>query len=147
MYSVEQGICITSFHSVSWSGQGCAEVGLFSLWLSVSPGASVGDILLAPAYPIRKVTLWEGLLYLASASEIDKLVAKGKVFARTRNKTRGPVTRPSTLSTKLSLHPSVPCWQLRKSLSWGTVVLWLLLFSLYQNRVHYLIVSNQSCIF
>ena len=36
-----------------------AEIGLLSLRLSVSQGASLGDFLLAPACPIEKVTLWE----------------------------------------------------------------------------------------
>ena len=36
-----------------------AEIGLLSLRLSVSQGASLGDFLLAPARPIEKVTLWE----------------------------------------------------------------------------------------
>ena len=33
-----------------------AEIGLLSLGLSVSQGASLGDFLLAPACPIEKVT-------------------------------------------------------------------------------------------
>ena len=36
-----------------------AEIGLLSLRLSVSQGASLGDFLLALACPIEKVTLWE----------------------------------------------------------------------------------------
>ena len=40
-----------------------AEIGLLSLRLSVSQGASLGDFLLAPVCPIEKVTLWEGFLY------------------------------------------------------------------------------------
>ena len=36
-----------------------AEIGLLSLRLSFSQGASLGDFLLAPACPIEKVTLWE----------------------------------------------------------------------------------------
>ena len=35
-----------------------AEIGLLSLRLSVSQGASLGDFLLAPACPIEKVTHW-----------------------------------------------------------------------------------------
>jgi len=35
-----------------------AEIGLLSLRLSVSQGASLGDFLLAPVCPIEKVTLW-----------------------------------------------------------------------------------------
>ena len=38
-----------------------AEIGPLSLWFSVSQGASLGDFLLAPACPIEKVTLWDGL--------------------------------------------------------------------------------------
>jgi len=38
-----------------------AEIGPLSLRLSVSQGAPLGDFLLAPACPIEKVTLWEGL--------------------------------------------------------------------------------------
>ena len=38
----------------------CAQIDL----MSVSQGASLGDYLVALAYPIEKVTLWEGLLYL-----------------------------------------------------------------------------------
>ena len=64
-----------------------AEIGLLSLRLSFSQGASLGDFLLAPACPIDKVTLWEGFLYLTSGSETDEGVAKDKVFARTGNRT------------------------------------------------------------
>ena len=57
-----------------------AEIGLLSLKLSLSQGASLGDFLLAPACPIEKVTLWEGFLYLTSGSETEEGVAKDKVF-------------------------------------------------------------------
>jgi len=40
-----------------------AEIGLLSLRLSVSQGASLGDFLLAPACPIEKVTLWVGFFF------------------------------------------------------------------------------------
>ena len=63
-----------------------AEIGLLSLRLRVSQGASLGDFLLAPPCPIEKVILWVGFLYLTSGSE-----------------TRKP--KPSTLSTKLSRQP------------------------------------------
>jgi len=43
-------------------GRSGAEIGLLSLRLSVSQGASLGDFLLAPVSPIEKVTLWEGFL-------------------------------------------------------------------------------------
>jgi len=49
-----------------------AEIGLLSLTLSVSQGASLGDFLHAPACPIEKVTLWEGFLYLTSGSETNE---------------------------------------------------------------------------
>jgi len=65
-----------------------AEIGLLSLRQSVSQGASLGDFLLAPACPIEKVTLWEGVLYLTSGSKTDEGVAKNKVFARTGNRTQ-----------------------------------------------------------
>ena len=55
-----------------------AEIGLVSLRLGVSHGASLGDFLLAPACPIEKVTLWEGFLYLTSGSETDEGVTKDK---------------------------------------------------------------------
>jgi len=61
--------------------RGDAKIGLLGLRLSVSQGASLRDFQLAPACPIEKVTLWEGLLYLTSGSETDKGVAKDKVFA------------------------------------------------------------------
>jgi len=43
-----------------------AEIGLLTLRLSVSQGASLGDFLLALACPIEKVALWVGFLYLTS---------------------------------------------------------------------------------
>ena len=48
------------------TGQVLAEIGLLSLWLSVSQGASLGDFPLAPRRPIEKVALWEGILCLTS---------------------------------------------------------------------------------
>jgi len=85
-----------------------AEIGLLSLRLSVSQGASLrncmlapacpiensqgaslGDFMLAPACPIEKVTLWEGFLYLTSGFETDEDVARDKAFARTGNRIRG----------------------------------------------------------
>jgi len=65
-----------------------AEIGLLSLRLSISQGASLGDLLHAPACPIDRLTLWEGSLYLTSGSETDEGVAKDKVFAGTGNQTR-----------------------------------------------------------
>jgi len=62
-----------------------AEIGLLSVRLSVSQGASLGDFLLAPACLIEKVSLWVGFLYLTSGSETDEGVAKDKVLARTGN--------------------------------------------------------------
>jgi len=53
-----------------------------SLWLSVSQAASLGDVLLAPACPIEKITLLVNLLCLTSGSETGKAVVKDKVFAR-----------------------------------------------------------------
>jgi len=47
----------------------CAGIGLLSLRLSVSRDAPVGDFLFAPACPIGKITLWEGLLYLTAEFE------------------------------------------------------------------------------
>ena len=40
-----------------WSNRSGEEAGLLNLRLSVSQGASLGDILLAPAYPVEKATL------------------------------------------------------------------------------------------
>ena len=40
------------------SGQLLGEIGLLSLRLGVSQGASLGDFRLAPTCPIEKVTLW-----------------------------------------------------------------------------------------
>jgi len=75
-----------------------AEIGLLSLRLSVSQGASLGDFLLAPACPIEKVTLWEGFLYLTSGSETDEGVMKDKGI-----EPGAPGPKPSTLSTS---HPN-----------------------------------------
>jgi len=66
-----------------------AEIGLLSLRLSVSQGASLGDFLLAPACPIEKVTLWVGFLYLMSGYETREGVAKDKAFARLRVQSPG----------------------------------------------------------
>jgi len=79
-----------------------AEIGLPSLRLSVSQGASLGDFLLAPACSIVKVTLWEGFLYLTSGSETDEGVAKDKGFARAGNRIRASETqqRPNFKSQK-----------------------------------------------
>jgi len=57
------------------------EIGLFN----IPQGERV---LHAPACPIEKVTLWDGLLYLTSRSETWSVV-KDKTFARTRNETMG----------------------------------------------------------
>jgi len=65
-----------------------AEIGLLSLRLNVSQGASIGDFLLAPVCPIEKVTLWEDFFYLTSGSETDEGVAKEKALARSGNRTR-----------------------------------------------------------
>ena len=65
-----------------------ADIGLRSLRPSVSQDISLGDFLLAPAFPIEKVTLCVGFLYLTSGSETDESVAKDKVFARAGNRTR-----------------------------------------------------------
>jgi len=53
-----------------------AEMGLLSLRLSISQGASLGDSLLAPGCPIEKVTLLMGLLYLMSRFETDTLMGE-----------------------------------------------------------------------
>ena len=81
-----------------------AEIGVLGLRFCVSRGASLGDFLLAPVYPIEKVTLWEGLLYLTSGTETDNGIAKDK-----KNELRiepgTPGKKPSMLSTRLLLHP------------------------------------------
>jgi len=56
-----------------------AEHGL-SFLFSVCEDASLGDILLAPAYPIEKATLRESLLCLTSGYETDDDVAKDRRF-------------------------------------------------------------------
>jgi len=56
------------------------------------------DFLLAPACPIKKVTLREGFLYFMSGSETEG-VAKEKVFTQIENRTGTPGLNPSTLST------------------------------------------------
>jgi len=75
----------TSYRTAVGSG---AEIGLLSFRLSVSQGASLGNLLLAPACPIEKITLRESFLYLTPRSETDEGVAKKKVFARTGSRTR-----------------------------------------------------------
>jgi len=47
--------------------------GLLSLCLGVSRGASLGDFLLAPVYPIEKIPLWD--------PKPTRGVSKNKVFA------------------------------------------------------------------
>jgi len=61
---------------------------------SDSQGASLGNLLLKPTYPIEKTTLWIGLLCLTSQ--------KTK-FCPTWKSNQGE--RPSRLSTNLWLHP------------------------------------------
>jgi len=46
-----------------------ADIGILSVRLSISQGMSLGDFLLAPAFVLEKVALWEGFLYLTSGSE------------------------------------------------------------------------------
>jgi len=58
-----------------------AEIGLLSLTLSVSQGASLGDFSLAPVCPIEKVTLCEGFFYVASGSATDKILQKTKFLS------------------------------------------------------------------
>jgi len=76
------GVCrypagiLNSVRSSAW-------IGLGSLQLDCSHGASLVDFLLAPACPIEKVTPWETLLQLTSGFETDEGVAKDKVFDRT----------------------------------------------------------------
>jgi len=67
-----------------------AEIGLLSLRLSVSQGASLGDFLLnCTRMPHREGNSMGGLLYSMSGSETDEGVVKDKVFARTGDRTRG----------------------------------------------------------
>ena len=56
-----------------------AEIGLPSLRLSVSQGASLGDFPPTPTSPIKKVTLWVGFLCLMSRSETGEGVIKDKL--------------------------------------------------------------------
>jgi len=56
--SLYQSLFFSCLHDRATVRSG-AEIGLLSLRLSVSQGASLGDFLLAPACPIEKVTLWE----------------------------------------------------------------------------------------
>ena len=97
----------TSYFHERTAAKSGAEIGPLSLWLSCSKSASLGDSLLAPTSPIEKVTLWEGLLYLTSGSEIDEGVAKDKTFSPNgKSNLRLRVQSPcSTLSARLSLHP------------------------------------------
>ena len=50
-----------------------AEIGLLSLRLNVSQGASLGDFLLAPACPIEKVTHWGEIEPLSATLAQDGL--------------------------------------------------------------------------
>ena len=101
-YEVEQSFYLCDRAAVR-SG---VEIGLLSLRLSVSQSASLGDFLLAPVCPIEKVTLWEDFLYLTLGSETDEGVAKDKVLPEMGINLRTPCPKPSTLSTRQSVHPS-----------------------------------------
>ena len=64
---------------------GFEEIGLLSLWLSISQGVSSASLRLAPEtrMPHETVTLWEGLLCLTSGSETDEVFfAKDKAYDR-----------------------------------------------------------------
>jgi len=70
--------CDAGSPQVPWTAVRCgAEIGLLSLMLSVSQGASMGDFPLAPACPMEKVNPWKSFLYLTSGFETDEGVAKG----------------------------------------------------------------------
>ena len=58
------------------SGRSGAKIYLLSHRLGVSQHGSVGDFLLAPACPIKKVTPLEGFFYLTLGSEADEGVVK-----------------------------------------------------------------------
>jgi len=94
---------------------GGAQIGLLGLRLSVFQGLSLGDFLLAPSCPIKKVTLWEGfLIFFYVGIRTDRGVAKDKDFARTQNWTRDSGSKDqyaihwATLSNCDVLHQNEP---------------------------------------
>jgi len=79
-----QVLCRYPDQSQGFAGtpQGFAEIGILSLRLSISQGASFGDFLVTPACPIEKVTLYgrASILYLTLGSKTEG-ITKYKVFA------------------------------------------------------------------
>ena len=65
---------------------------------------SLGDFLLAPARPVDLVRLWNDLLCLTPGENSDEGFVKDKTFWLNWNRTRDTSSRPSKLSTKLSLY-------------------------------------------
>jgi len=58
-------------------------------WVSISQSTSLGDFLLAPACPIDKITLWEGLLYLLSGTKLTRGVERCERLDTDRKSDRG----------------------------------------------------------
>jgi len=77
-----------------------ADIGLLSLKFSVSQGAPLGDFLLAPACPLKNVSLWKGSLS-TSGSETDEatMLQKNSFYTQAGNRSRTPCPKSSTPST------------------------------------------------
>jgi len=83
--------------------QGFAEIGLLSFWLSISLGASLGDFQFARACPHRGDNSTGGTLFNVVIRN-RRGCCKRQSFTWTGNQPKTPDSRPSTLSTKPSLH-------------------------------------------
>jgi len=76
-----------------------AEIGLLNLRFCVSQDVSLGVFLLAPACPIKEVTLWEGFLYLMSGPKTMKVLQKTKSLPEVGSEPGTPGPKPNMLIT------------------------------------------------
>jgi len=88
-----------------------AKHGLYRVfWFSISQKVSLVDFLLVSACPIEKVILWVGLFLFTTGIRNQRgcpALQKTKYYLPELEIQPGtPSPRPSTLSTKLILHPS-----------------------------------------
>jgi len=67
------------------------------------PGSDIRRLSACIRYPMEKVTLWEGLLFLTSGSEIDEGVTKAKLLPELGSKA-------GTLGPKSGSHRFIPLW-------------------------------------
>ena len=89
---------------------GTLQAGICRNWSTesfVSQDPSLGDFLLAPAYPIENVILWGWTIFISLRNPKSTTMLQKKSFRSNRKWNQGTLGwSPSMLSTKLSLHPA-----------------------------------------